>query len=81
MILANISQDAWNAVGDQVDFFQSAIALKLVDSLLLVTTALMQECCDKLFLHLHLFGTWILHKQPLEAFCRTCRTAQTVGQY
>ncbi len=55
MILANISQEAWNAVGDQIVFFRSAVAMKLVDSLLLVTTALLQECCDQLFMYLHLF--------------------------
>ena len=59
MILANIPQEAWNAVGDQVVFLRSATALKLADSLLMVTTALMQECCDKLALHLHIFGAWI----------------------
>ncbi len=60
-------------------FLKSAVAMKIVDSLLLVTTALLQACCDKLFLYLHLFGTWILYKHPVEAVRRTCRIARIVG--
>ncbi len=80
MILANISHDAWNAVGDHVVFFRPAVATKLIDSLLMVTTALLQACCDKRLLYLHWFGAWILYKQPVEAVCRTCPLAKMLGQ-
>ncbi len=79
MLVANISQEAWKSVGDQVVFFRSSVASRLIDSLLLVTTVLLQACCDKLLVNLHLLGAWILHKSHLQSINCSCTTIMTMG--